>query len=184
MTLITSPVPEPTRGAVAPAITREIYGMPTFVTLLVTDVDASVSWYTDGLGFISLFTVPGPGGAPALVHLRRWQFQDILIRPAPNSPEPNPVVSGSSMTLSFAAVYDEIEGLADRARAHGGGIVEGPRDTRWNTRDLVTTDPDGNTVIFTAGRPADVADEGFSRQMGEWNRKQGLPGHGGDTDAG
>lgn len=60
---------------------RATYGMPMFATLLASNLDATVSWYVDGLGFVSLFTIPGPGGTPALVHLRRWQFQDVLVRP-------------------------------------------------------------------------------------------------------
>ncbi|MEV1128541.1 VOC family protein [Agromyces sp. NPDC049794] len=169
MTTISSPVPAPRLGAKAPEITRDIYGMPAFATLLAADLDATVSWYTDGLGFISLFAIPGPGGAPVLVHLRRWQFQDLLVRPSFGPVEP-----GSGLTLSFAAVYDELDELADRARAHGGGIVDGPVDTPWNTRDLTTTDPDGHVVVFTAGRPPELADAGFSERMGTWNSEQGL----------
>ncbi|MDQ6836422.1 MAG: hypothetical protein M3016_09575, partial [Actinomycetota bacterium] len=82
MSDVQSPVPAPAPGARAPGISRAIYGMPMFATLLVLDLDATVSWYVNGLGFVSLFTVPG-GSGPALVHLRRWQFQDLLVRPAP-----------------------------------------------------------------------------------------------------
>ena len=82
MTDITSPVPEPAAGARAPGVSRAIYGMPMFATLAARDIGATVSWYTGGLDFIELFTVPGPGGGSVLVHLRRWQFQDLLVRPA------------------------------------------------------------------------------------------------------
>src|SRR5262249_60817540 len=110
-------------------------------------IGASVAWYTGGLDFIELFTVPGPGG-PVLVHLRRWQFQDLLVRPARG-----PVTPGNGCVLSFAAVYGEVDALAERARAHGGGRVEGPADTPGNTRHLPTTHPDGNGRFFTAPPP-------------------------------
>lgn len=168
MTSIQSPVPAPGPGAKAPEITRDIYGMPMFATLLVADVNATVSWYTDGLGFINLFTIPGPEEIPALVHLRRWQFQDLLVRPSAG-----PIIPGSGLMLSFAAVYDEIDQLAERARTHGRGKVEGPVDTAWNTRDLTTTDPDGNVIIFTAGRPPLTTDASFNEQMGKWTVEQG-----------
>ena len=76
---IPSPVPHPSPGAVAPPISREIYGMPMFATLQVTDVERTISWYVDGLGLVSLFTLPGPNG-PVLVHLRRWvdRRQDVI----------------------------------------------------------------------------------------------------------
>jgi len=171
MTDIASPVPEPSAGAKAPGISRAIYGMPMFATLAARDIGAAVAWYTGGLDFIELFTVPGPGGGPVLVHLRRWQFQDVLVRPAPG-----PVTPGNGCVLSFAAVYGEIDALAERARAHGGGRVEGPADTPWNTRDLTTTDPDGNVVIFTAARPPGLTDPAFSDRMRRWSSEQGVTG--------
>ena len=171
MTDIASPVPEPSAGAKAPGISRAIYGMPMFATLAARDIGAAVAWYTGGLDFIELFTVPGPGGGPVLVHLRRWQFQDLLLRPAHG-----PVTPGNGCVLSFAAVYGEIDPLAERARAHGGGRVEGPADTPWNTRDLTATDPDGNIVIFTAARPPGLTDPAFSDRMRRWSSEQGVTG--------
>lgn len=168
MTDIPSPVPAPATGAEAPPASRAIYGMPMFATLLARDLAATVSWYTEGLGFIDLFTMRGPGGVPVLVHLRRWQFQDLLIRPGQE-----PVAAGTGCQLSFAAVYGEIDALAERARAHGGGRVDGPADTPWNTRDLTTVDPDGTVVIFTAARPPELTDPAFSAQMRRWSGEQG-----------
>jgi catechol 2,3-dioxygenase-like lactoylglutathione lyase family enzyme len=143
-----SPVPIPSVDVVSPGIYREIYGMPAFATLIVSDLTATVDWYVSGLGFVELFSMPGPGGAPALVHLRRWAFQDLLVRPAPAA-----VNAGSGITLSFAAVLTELDELVAIARTHGGGEISDPTDTRWNTRDVRTIDPAGNVVIFTAGRP-------------------------------
>ncbi len=142
--------------------------MPMFATLLVADVEASTSWYVDGLGFISLFAIPGDSG-PVLVHLRRWQFQDLLVRPTTT-----PVSGTRGCSLSFAAVYDELDDLAARARGHGGGSVVGPSDTPWNTRDLTTIDSDGNVVIFTAARPPDQANPEFTDRMRRWSEEQGI----------
>jgi catechol 2,3-dioxygenase-like lactoylglutathione lyase family enzyme len=160
MTELPSPVPAPAAGAEPPPISRAIYGMPMFATLLARDLQATVSWYTDGLGFINLFTMPGPDGAPVLVHLRRWQFQDLLIRPARG-----PVTPFDGCQLSFAAVYGELDALAERARAHGAGRVDGPADTPWNTRDLTAADPDGQVVVFTAARPPELADPAFTERL-------------------
>lgn len=169
MTKFPSPVPNPGIGVTAPEISRDIYGMPAFVTILASDVEATVSWYTDGLGFVVLFTIPGPNGVPSVVHLRRWQFQDILVRPTSGEAS-----SSSNAFYSFAAVYDEIDGIAERAHSHGGGRVDEPVDTMWNTRDVRTVDPDGNVVVFTAGRPPRLTDQEFTRQMEGWNEEQGL----------
>jgi predicted lactoylglutathione lyase len=165
---IPSPVPTPGPGVSPPPISRAIYGMPMFATLQVTDVEATTSWYVDGLGFISLFAIPGDSG-PVLVHLRRWQFQDLLVRPTTT-----PVSASTGCSLSFAAVYDEIDDLAARARGHGGGRVAGPSNTPWNTRDLTTVDPDGNVVIFTAALPAERANPEFTDRMHRWSEEQGI----------
>lgn len=143
---------------IAPEITRDIYGIPAFVTLTVTDLQRTVDWYVNGLDFIALFTMPGPDGSAALVHLRRWRYQDILVRPGES-----PV--GGEWTLSVMAAAEELDAIAERARAHGGGAVEGPADTPWNTRDLRTTDPDGYTIIYTSRRPESQRDERFNAMM-------------------
>lgn len=174
MTELKSPVPDPGPGAKGPGISRAIYGMPMFATLLARDIRATESWYTVGLGFINLFTIPGTHGEPALVHLRRWQFQDLLVRPA-REPAAGGAAPSSGCTLNFAAVYDEIDVLAERARAHGGGRVDGPADTPWNTRDLTTADPDGNIVTFTAARPPELADAAFSEQIHQLSNQQSRP---------
>jgi hypothetical protein len=99
------------------------------------------------------FTFPGP------------TRQDHPLRPE------RPI---AHQVVNFAAVYGEVGALAERARAHGGGRVEGPADTPWNTRDLTTTDPDGNVVIFTAARPPELTDHAFSGQMRRWSSEQGV----------
>jgi catechol 2,3-dioxygenase-like lactoylglutathione lyase family enzyme len=149
----------------ATQITRDIYGMPAFVTLAVTDIDRAVDWYVNGLDFIVLFTVPGPDGEPALVHLRRWRYQDILVRKG------TPPTGGES-TLSIMAEVEHLDSLAERARAHGGGNVEGSIDTPWNTRDVCATDPDGYTVVYTARRPEGERDEAFSAMIEREARQQ------------
>lgn len=164
-------MPEP--GAVeapVPEITRDIYGMPAFVTLEVADIDATVSWYVDGLGFINLFTLPGPTGTPVLVHLRRWRYQDILVRPATG-----PVVVPTGLRVAVSARYEDLDEMAARARAHGGGQVEGPTDTPWNSRDLTTVDPDGYQLVFTAPRPQDQWDQAFAQRIVDLDAEQNPP---------
>ena len=63
------------------------------------------------------------------------------------------------------ALAEQLGGIAERARAHGGGTVEGPFDTPWNTRDLHAVDPDGYTVVYTARRPEGERDERFTAMM-------------------
>src|SRR5690606_4778964 len=123
----------------------------------------AVDWYVNGLDFISLFTMPGPDGAPALVHLRRWRYQDILLCKGAA-----PV--GGEWTISVMATAEQLPAIAARARAHGGGTGEGPADTPWNTRDLRLTGPDGYTgeQDLTSARAGDhLAAEGQAGAAGQ-----------------
>ncbi|GGV14195.1 hypothetical protein GCM10010182_38450 [Actinomadura cremea] len=133
----------------APEIDRTIYPMPMFATFQVADLAAAEAFY-QAAGFISLATVPGPDGAPAVVHLRRMKYQDILL--VPGEPE------RGSTTVSFQASGHDLAALAAALRAvmPDGARVEGPSDTPWYTSDLTIDDPDGNRIILTAQREADI----------------------------
>jgi catechol 2,3-dioxygenase-like lactoylglutathione lyase family enzyme len=147
-----------TEPALDAGITTDIYPMPAFLTLEVADLERTVDWYVGALDFVELFRMPGPGGRPSLVHLRRWRYQDILVREGTPTP-------GAGWSLSVAAVAEDLPELAERARAHGGGSVEGPVDTPWNTRDLRVADPDGYRLVYTARRPVEARDRAFEAMM-------------------
>jgi predicted enzyme related to lactoylglutathione lyase len=135
-------------------VTTDIYPMPAFATLVVADLERTVDFYTRALDFVALFAMPGG----QLVHLRRWRYQDLLVRPGDAEP-------GRGCGLSVAALAEDLPVLADRARAHGGGTVEGPLDTPWNTRDLTVVDPDGYRLTYTARRPVADRDAAFEAMM-------------------
>lgn len=131
-----------------PAIDRSIYVMPMFANLAVSDFSAAEALYASA-GFVNLATIPGPGGVPSLVHLRRERYQDILMTQ-------RPAVRGST-SVSFAAGDVDLGEVA--ASLHEAGAqVNGPLDTPWFTTDLTFTDHDGNAVTLTAPRMADQAE--------------------------
>ncbi|MGN8048084.1 VOC family protein [Curtobacterium sp. 22159] len=144
-----SPVPAPGPDAVAPEPFRGIYGMPSFVTIPTTDLAASVEFWTRGLDFFELFSVPDQ-----LVHLRRWAFQDVLLVPAVSVPDQVPVVS-----VSFACVMSQIDAVVAACRACNMGVVSEPRDTPWGTLDVEVITPENARVVFTAAKPFDPASQ-------------------------
>ena len=146
-------------------VTRDIYPMPAFVTFAVADVERTVDFYVGALDFVELFRMPGPGGGAALVHLRRWRYQDILVRPGPAE-------VGHGWGVSIAALAEDLPALVERARAHGGGEVSDPTDTPWNTRDVNITDPDGYRLVYTARRPEGERDEAFGARIVALAREQ------------
>ncbi len=145
MTDYVSPVPTPAIDAAAPEPYRGIYGMPMFVRLPTADIAESATFWTVGLGFVELFAVPG-----RLVHLRRWAFQDALLVP---SVDDGP---GPSVAVSFAAVVNQLDGVAERCERLRPGCTVGPTPTGWNTIDLEVLTPEGARVTMTAALPLPV----------------------------
>ena len=150
---------------------HEIYPMPAFATISVTDVSRVAAWYEQALGFATVFRAPDVDGQPSLVHLRRRKYQDLLLIPArvaaPSTDAP------SSLTLSFNA-EGEVDALAERARTVeplGRSSIMGPIDTPWNTRDVRVTDPAGHPLIFT-GRNPKADPEQLSRMRDMFGRQR------------
>ncbi|NJD09825.1 MAG: VOC family protein [Gemmatimonadetes bacterium] len=127
----------------------EFYPMPAFPTLTVRDIEASARWYQEVLGFRHIFTIPGPGGGPVLVHLRWTRYGDLLLRRPMGPPDDRP--RGVGINLSFAVFEGRVDDVAERARAHGAHLETEPRNQPWNARDFSIRDPDGFLLTFTQG---------------------------------
>jgi catechol 2,3-dioxygenase-like lactoylglutathione lyase family enzyme len=133
-------------------MTEEIYPMPFFVNLIVNNLEASSKFYQETLGFKRIFTMPGPGGQPALVHLRWSKYADLLISlPRDGKPVPEPRGMGVSLSFQILERFDgSVDALAEQAKVQGANIVSGPLDQPWNVRELTILDPDGYKLVFTA----------------------------------
>lgn len=130
-------------------MTEEIYPMPSFPLLIVQDLDASSGWYQEVLGFKHIFTMPGPGGQPALVHLRWVKYADLLIaRPRDGRDLMGPRGVGVSLNFSMFDRFDgDIDAFASQAQEKGANLV-GPINQPWNVREVTVTDPDGYKLVF------------------------------------
>ncbi|MET8778888.1 VOC family protein [Nocardia sp. NPDC050713] len=139
-----SPVPIPALDATPPELFRGLYGMPMFVTAPTPDLAASVDFWSRGLGFFDLFSIPGQ-----LTHLRRWAFQDVLLvqgeRPADAPP----------LTVSFACVLSQLDQIEAKCTELLPGCTTGPRQMPWNSVELEIRTPENTRVIMTAARPYD-----------------------------
>ncbi|WP_040692788.1 glycosyl transferase [Nocardia vinacea] len=139
-----SPVPVPALDAVAPELFRGLYGMPMFVTVPTADLVASVDFWTRGLGFFDLFSIPG-----RLTHLRRWAFQDVLLVSADQG------AAATELSVSFACVLSQLDEIVAACEQLRPDCTSGPRPMPWNTVDLEIRTPDNTRVIMTAARPYD-----------------------------
>jgi len=131
-------------------MTEEIYPLPSFPTLVVRDLEVSSKFYQEALGFKHIFTMPGPGGTPALVHLRWVKYADLLIalpRDGKELPEPKGV--GVSLNFNLLDGFEgNIDAFAEHAREKGANVT-GPIDQPWNVREVTILDPDGYRLVFT-----------------------------------
>jgi len=86
--------------AAQPAPEIEIYPMASFPTLVVSDIQASARWYCEALGFTLVFSMPGPGDVPSLVHLHWVKYADLLL-----FPDPDNALAGASRGAGVALNY-------------------------------------------------------------------------------
>src|SRR6266498_2708869 len=122
-------------------MTEEIYPMPSFATLVVRDLEASSKFYQEALGFKHIFTMPGLGGTPALVHLRWVKYADLLtVLPRDSRDLLEPRGVGVSLNFNlFDRFNGNIDALAEHAREKGANVI-GPVDQPWNVRELTILD--------------------------------------------
>lgn len=119
--------------------TTDAYPMPSFPALTVADIAASQRWY-EALGFATVFAMPG------MAHMRWIRYADVMLRMGPPASGPK----GLGVALNFM-VAENIDALAERARAMGAKFVMEIGDRPWNARDFTLADPDGFALTFTYG---------------------------------
>ncbi|MEE9188885.1 MAG: VOC family protein [Anaerolineales bacterium] len=121
-------------------VLEDYYPMPMFINLGVTDLDVSVEWYQNTLGFREIFRGPG------MVHLRRDRYQDLLLFPTQASDLNSP---GEGIVVQFQAGEVSVEEIARKARQQGSSDVDGPLERPWNVREVTVQDPDGYRLRFS-----------------------------------
>ena len=124
--------------------TTDIYPMPAFPQLTVTDVNASSAWYQNVLGFADVFTMRMPDGTPMVSHLRWCTFGDVLLVPAR---APMTDRRGVGVALYFST--ENVDAVAARAAEQAVTPAEGPVDRPWNAREVTFTEPDGYRITLT-----------------------------------
>ena len=132
-------------------MTEEIYPMPFFPTLIVSDLEASSNYYQQALRFKHVFTMLGSDGKPSLVHLRWVKYADLLLmKPRDGKESTEPKGLGVALNFSmFDQFNGDIDAFAGQARENGANVT-GPIDQPWNVREVTVIDSDGYRLVFTA----------------------------------
>lgn len=118
--------------------------MPTFT---VNDIDDSLAWYRDGLGFF-VSERWEEGGRLQGVMLKAGSCEFGLSQ--------DDFTKGRDRTkgLGFrlwCTTSQDVDEIAARLRAFGGTIAEEPGD-RWDTYSFTAQDPDGFKITITRER--------------------------------
>ena len=115
-------------------------------TLSVRDVQQSLAFYRDVLGFVPK-DVWQEGGGLRGVELIAGSVTVILLQDDGNVGDR---AKGVGLRLWFRMAQD-VEALADRVRARGG-VVEVGTERQGGAQFLTVTDPDGFTLTFAQER--------------------------------
>lgn len=112
--------------------------------LRTTDMQASIEFYTEKLGFEVAFNFEdfyaGILAGDNTFHLKQVDEQD------PSIPF---VEEGGHLHLYFQT--DDVSEVAERLKANGVSLIKDVHETDWQTREIVLLDNQGHTLYF--GQP-------------------------------
>jgi YD repeat-containing protein len=117
-------------------------------TYTVNDLQKTIAWYCDGLGFI-VSERWEEGGKLDGVMLKAGSCtfglsQDDFAKGRDRQ-------KGVGFRI-YVETVQSVDKLADRIRAYGGKIVTEPTDMPWNARVFTVEDPDGFRISFSQPR--------------------------------
>ena len=124
--------------------------MPRLLAISVHDLDASLAWYADMLGFVETARHDFPQDQMRLAFMGRGGFELELIEiadtPAFSAPDPgNPATRRGLVKFAFYA--EEIEALFGAVASKGAQVQSSLRNSnRTGGRFFILLDPDGNWV--------------------------------------
>ena len=107
--------------------------------LTVADLPASVAWYRDVLGF-AVDREHARDGVLFAVSLKAGAVRILVSQDTGAKGEERAKGEGMSFQLT---VGEPVDRIAERVRANGGTIDQGPMDTPWGVRMMRLHDPDG-----------------------------------------
>jgi catechol 2,3-dioxygenase-like lactoylglutathione lyase family enzyme len=114
------------------------------VSLTVGDLDRSVAWYRDVLGF-TVGERWEEDGAVRGVQLKAGRV-DLMLN-QDDFAKGRDRAKGVGMRLWFSTAQG-LESLAELIRSKGGELAHGPEEMPWGDRALGVTDPDGYSLTF------------------------------------
>lgn len=122
-----------------------------YCQITVDDIDASLPFYRDALGFEVLNDVgSGEFRWVTLGNTDRQGAQIVLSPPhagrsqADGDTMQELLAKGALPIIVFGT--DDVDAMFERVRASGAEVLQEPIDQQWGPRDCAFRDPSGNTV--------------------------------------
>jgi uncharacterized glyoxalase superfamily protein PhnB len=110
----------------------------------VNDVEKSLAWYRDVLGF----TVGDRWESEGKLMGVELSAGDVLFMIAQDDwKKGRDRVKGEGMRL-YCDTAQDVDRIAARIKAAGGTLAQEPKDQPWGTRDLSVDDPDGFKITI------------------------------------
>ncbi|ODR82834.1 hypothetical protein BG842_19815 [Haladaptatus sp. W1] len=122
---------------------HDIYPMPLFPQLTVSNVEESTAWY-EALGFDVIYSMP------VMAHVRYRKYADVMLVADRSEGDADAETTRGNGVAIYLTVEDEaIDDVAERAEETGADVVAPPHETGWNTRETTVRDPDGYELVFS-----------------------------------
>lgn len=124
-------------------------GRALSVSLTVKDIEKSLAWYRDVIGFMVDEKHERDGGLRA-VSMKAGQVRILLNQD--DGAKGWDRSKGEGMSLQITTAQD-VDALARRVVEQGGTLVTEPVDTPWGARVFRVQDPDGFKLAISTERP-------------------------------
>ena len=117
-------------------------------TLIVKDMEKSIAFYTQTLGFENTFKMPDPAGN--LVHANLvWKNVHLMLGPTTWLPEELIPYRGAGVDFYILVEEDDdIDRYYAMLQEKGANIVKPIEDQFWGDRTFSLKDPDGYQLTF------------------------------------
>ena len=125
----------------------QLQGKSLQASLTVKDLDKSVAWYTDVVGFVVSRRIERDG---RLVGVAIQAGQVALIINRDDGAKGWDRVKGQGMSF-YITTDQDIDAVARRIQAHGWTLDSEPQDMPWGARIFRVRDPDG--FLWVISRP-------------------------------
>lgn len=113
-------------------------------TLMVADIEASIAFYGEVLGFSPEMSLPGPDGHLVHASLRRGETSIMFGRVGDQSdPHDQPPLGHGVYLYAVVGDDEDTDALFAHAKNAGATVTMEPTDQFWGMRDWSITDPDG-----------------------------------------